>query len=119
MIGETMFQVDSIPVEVKDCDHCKQRPSDDEVRAAVRKSMEMRSQPRFRCGHCGEAIRVTSYRMYHSAEGWAAAEQEVEQSISIDIQLRDGPTIFAQNGLHLRCVAKALPYANGLLRGRA
>jgi hypothetical protein len=109
-----MIQVDGVSVKVDDCSHCKQKPSDDEVRVTVQKAQKMRACPQYRCGYCGETVKATAYRIYHDESGWNAMELEIEPAVSLRVQPQNAHEVYEHNGLHLRCVAKALPYLNGL-----
>jgi len=109
-----MIQVDGVSVNVSDCSHCEQKPSDDEVRMAVKKAQKMRACPQFRCGYCGETVKATVYHVSHNESGWNASESEIEPSVSLRVQPQNAHEVYEHNGLHLRCVEKALPYLNGL-----
>lgn len=108
-IGDLTFQVLS-PL----CDHCGKEPTEEDVVRAVQKAHTARCSGQFRCAFCGEGIVASSYEMYHGRDGWNALEKDVEPAISMEILPQKGPRICGFNGLHERCIPKALPYVNGL-----
>lgn len=101
-------------VDAQACDHCGKEPSEQDVVQAVERMQASRSQGQCRCSYCGDEIKASSYRLYHERDGWRALEEEVEPAISVDILPPNSPRIKAFNGLHQRCIPKALPYGNGL-----
>lgn len=112
---EKIVEVKDVKVLVKSCEHCKHEPTHEDVVLAVRRAQEHRACPQYRCAYCGETIRAVKYRMWHDSSGWKATEEEIESCLSINqIHVSDGPPIHQNNGLHLRCVTKAMPFINGL-----
>lgn len=112
---EQIIEVENVEVSVKPCDHCKHEPIHEDVVSAVKRAQEHRACPQYRCVYCGETIRAVKYKLWHDSSGWIASEQEIESCLSMSqIHLSDGPPIHQNNGLHLRCVIKAMPFFNGL-----
>ncbi len=112
------MEVEGVRVKVEDCGHCKAVPTPEEARDAVRRAKEHRACEQFRCAFCGETVKAVAYNLSHSGDGWRAFEQEIEPSISLRVQPQNDREVVDHNGLHLRCVKKALPYLNGLVQKR-
>lgn len=110
------MEINGVTVEVAKCEHagCLMEPTTEEVRNAVARAQDIRACPQWRCAYCGEPVKAKSYRIYHGTDGWSAMEMEIEAAISLRVQPQNAPEVTAHNGLHLRCVEKALPYLNGL-----
>lgn len=108
--------VNGVQVEVIKCAHdgCHAEPSAEDLRRAVTKAQQIRECPQWRCSFCGEPVKAEGYRVYHDQDGWVASENKIEPAISLRIQPQNDHEVFEHNGLHLRCVAKALPFVNGL-----
>lgn len=112
--------INGVSVEVNKCAHdgCHAEPSEEDLRRAVAKAQRIRECPQWRCAYCGEPIKAKSYRVYHDTHGWSALETEIEPAVSLRIQPQNDREILEHNGLHLRCVEKALPFVNGLAQRR-
>lgn len=115
-----MMEINGVTVEVAKCEHdgCVAEPTGEDIRIAVSRAQEVRSSPQWRCAYCGEPVKAKSYRIHHRTGGWNAIETEVEPAISLRVQPQNAPEIPSHNGLHLRCVEKALPYLHGLTQNR-
>lgn len=97
------------------CDHCGKEPSEPEVVHAIQNAQASRSRGgQSRCAFCGDGIKASAYELYHDRDGWHALEKDVEPAISLEVLPQVGGRIKAFNGLHQRCIPKALPYGNGL-----
>lgn len=108
------MKVRDVEVVVKVCDHCKNEPTGADVELAVRRAQEHRACPQFRCAYCGETIKATKYSIHHDSSGWSASEAEIEPALSINqISPQNAPSICHNNGLHLRCVERSMPFING------
>lgn len=114
------MEINGATVEVAKCSHagCVAEPTVEEIRRAVYRAQNVRTCPQWRCGYCGEPIKAKSYRVYHDTEGWSAMETEIEPAVSLRIQPQNAGEVLDHNGLHLRCVEKALPFVNGLAQKR-
>jgi hypothetical protein len=110
------MEINGATVEVSKCPHpgCTAEPTMEEIRRAVYRAQNHRTNPSWRCAYCGEPIKATSYGVYHDSEGWIAGETKVEPSVGLNILPQHRGAITENNGLHLRCVEKALPFVNGL-----
>ncbi len=112
--------INGVPVTVNKCNHagCHAEPSEEDLRRAVTKAQTNRECPQYRCAYCGDPVKATAYSVYHDSDGWGAMETEIEPAISLRVQPQHAPEVFEHNGLHLRCVEKALPFVNGLAQKR-
>lgn len=108
-----LIEIDGVPLGAAQCNHCKLTPTREEAQEALRKAQEYRAGARFRCAGCGEPIKALSYDLVHNEDGWVAQEKEMEPAISLRIQPQNDREVHENNGLHLRCAKKALPYSNG------
>ena len=110
-----------VEVLVSGCEHCGRQPDNEEALVAVRRAQEHRKCARMNCSFCGEPVRCVSYRVRHDSEGYVAHEVKIEPSIRFNFEV--SARVYEYNGLHLRCVNKALPFIKGfnekdLLGGR-
>ena len=114
--GEVL-EINGATVEIEKCSHagCKAGPPTmEEIRRAVYRSQNIRTCAKWRCAYCGEPVKAKSYLVCHDADAWVAWEKEVEPAVSLRIQPQNDREVSEHNGLHLRCVPKALPFVNGL-----
>lgn len=108
---ERKITLGDVEILVGGCGHCSKDPSDEEAVVAVRRAEEFRKCAKLNCSFCGESIRCMSYRIRHDSEGFIASEVKIEPAIGLRF---DGEVrIYDYNGLHLRCVRKALPFIRG------